>query len=95
MSDAYLGSAIDRALDLYPIREARRCDTRTGIDISSAFADVLWSDHVPQGFNVTSSLGDRVSMGLYPILGGHERTMAHLEGFEPPTPSSEDWCSIR
>ena len=32
---------------------------------------------------------------LFPIVDEHRQTMAHLEGFEPPTPSSEDWCSIR
>lgn len=30
-----------------------------------------------------------------PIVGEHRQTMAHLEGFEPPTASSEVWCSTR
>ena len=28
---------------------------------------------------------------LSPIVDEHRQTMAHLEGFEPPSPSSEDW----
>jgi hypothetical protein len=30
-------------------------------------------------------------LALFATVREHERTVAHLEGFEPPPPSSEDW----
>jgi hypothetical protein len=49
-------------------------------------------DYGSSRFNVAPNLWDWVSLGLDPpIMGEHQQTMAHPEGFEPPTPSSEDW----
>lgn len=54
-----------------------------------------WPQFSVDRAGVVPRLSEDWTLGHQARNGDPEKKMARREGLEPPTPSSEDWCSIR